>query len=161
MSGSIPFTIQPQQQTEWCWAAVSVSVDHYFNAASAWTQCLIANNQLNQSNCCTNGSDPQCDCPWYLDRALSAMNRLRVWLQSPAGFSSVKQEINQSDPLCARIGWSGGGGHFVAISAYDDTTSSDYITVNDPIWGVSQIPYNVFLSNYRGNGSWTDSYYTQ
>lgn len=161
MSASLMFTIQPQQQTEWCWAAVTSSVDQFFNTASTWTQCLLANNQLQQTTCCSNGSSSSCNCPWYLDRSLTLVNRLRAYLQAVAPMAGVKQEINQNDPLCARIGWSGGGGHFVVLYGYDDSTPTDYVLVADPIWGISQVPYNSFVSSYRGNGSWTHSYYTQ
>jgi len=161
MSASLAFTIQPQQQTEWCWAAVTSSVDQFFSAASTWSQCTLANDQLQQTSCCTNGSIAQCNCPWYLERSLGRVNRLRAYIQAAAPFTGVQQEINQGDPVCARIGWAGGGGHFVVIFGYDDSTPTNYVVVADPIWGVSQIPYSVFSSSYRGNGTWTHSYYTQ
>jgi hypothetical protein len=161
MSASLAFQMEPQQQTEWCWAAVTSSIDHYFNSASTWSQCLLANNQLQQTTCCANGGSAQCNCPWYLDRSLSLVNRLRSYVQGVASFTGVQQEINNNDPLGVRIGWTGGGGHFVVIDGYDDSTATDYVLVADPIWGVSQVPYTVFMSNYRGNGTWTHSYYTQ
>jgi hypothetical protein len=161
MSASLVFNMQPQQESEWCWAAVTSSIDQYFNAGSAWSQCLLANNQLQQTSCCVNGASAQCNCPWYLDRSLALVSRLRSYVQAVAPFAGVQQEINQNDPLGVRIGWSGGGGHFVVIYGYDDSTATAYVLVADPIWGISQIPYTTFVSSYRGNGAWTDSYYTQ
>lgn len=161
MSAALAFVIQHQQQTEWCWAAVSASIDYYFKPSTIWSQCSLANNQLQQSSCCVNGSSAQCNCPWYLDRALSLINRLRSFVSAAASFGNIQQEISQKDPLCARIGWSDGGGHFVVIYGYDDSTPNQYVLVADPWWGISQIPYTVFVSAYQGNGAWTHSYYTQ
>ena len=42
----IPFVMQHQQQTQWCWAAVSVSVSHYYSPWSGWTQCAMVNAEL-------------------------------------------------------------------------------------------------------------------
>ena len=33
---SIAFTMQTQLADNWCWSAVSVSVDVFYNAASTW-----------------------------------------------------------------------------------------------------------------------------
>src|SRR5436190_707981 len=33
------FTMQLQQQTQWCWAAVSVSINLFYHPASGQTQC--------------------------------------------------------------------------------------------------------------------------
>ena len=161
MSATLAFQIQAQQQSEWCWAAVTSSIDHYFDNGSTWTQCGLANDQLGQGTCCNDGSSTSCNCPWYLERSLGRVNRLRAFLQAVAPFPGVQQEINQKDPLGVRIGWAGGGGHFVVIFGYDDATATDYVIVADPIWGVTQLPYSALVSGYRGNGSWTHSYYTQ
>src|SRR5438552_18028330 len=37
----IAFTMQTQEQTQWCWAAVSVSVNLYYHATSGQTQCAV------------------------------------------------------------------------------------------------------------------------
>ena len=39
-------TVEQQQQTQWCWAAVSNSVSHFYDAGSAWSQCTIVNAEL-------------------------------------------------------------------------------------------------------------------
>ena len=42
----LKFTMQQQEQTNWCWAAASTSVSHFYDSSSAWTQCKVANTQL-------------------------------------------------------------------------------------------------------------------
>jgi hypothetical protein len=33
----LAFTIQPQQQSNWCWAAASTSISHFYEPMSSWT----------------------------------------------------------------------------------------------------------------------------
>jgi len=52
--------MQTQEMAEWCWAAVSVSVDKFFNPASSRTQCTVAEDVLTRS-CC--GGEAACNEP--------------------------------------------------------------------------------------------------
>ena len=72
-------TVEHQTQTQWCWAAVSNSVSHFYDAGSTWTQCTIVNAELGQSTCCSNGSSSACNKPWYLDKALTRVGCLLSW----------------------------------------------------------------------------------
>src|SRR4051794_4590811 len=73
------FNMQPQQQNNWCWAAVSVSVALLQAALPAWQQCQVVSQELGNATCCTNGSSAVCDVPWYLDRALTRVGHLKTW----------------------------------------------------------------------------------
>ncbi len=160
MPATLPFGMEHQLQTEWCWAAVTSSVDHFFSAASSCTQCQLANDQLGQSTCCADGSNANCNCPWFLERSLGSVKHLRSYSAGSVPFSDVTREIDQKVPLCARIGWSEGGGHFVAVYGYDEVNPLQLVFVADPWWGVSQVPYDAFANQYRGDGTWTHSYFT-
>ena len=153
----ISFTMQPQQQTEWCWAAVSTSINLYFNPASGQTQCAVANVAMNQSTCCQDGSSAQCNQPWFLDQALQIVGNLNAWSPGKAALATVKAEINGCRPFCLRIAWNGGGGHFVTVYGY----SWWGINIADPWYGTSAVPYATFPSTYQGGGTWTDNYTTK
>jgi hypothetical protein len=43
---ALSLTVQRQEKSEWCWAAVSASVDRFFRPDSAHTQCEIAFEQF-------------------------------------------------------------------------------------------------------------------
>jgi hypothetical protein len=161
MSKTLGFTIEHQQQTEWCWAAVSKSVASFFNSASAWTQCSVVNAELTRSDCCASGGSPACNQPWYLDRALQRIKNFRSMSNAPSNRTSVRTEIDSDDPMGARIQWAGGGGHFVSIYGYDDSDATKLlIVIGDPWYGVSIVDFDVFTNNYLGMGSWTHSYFT-
>ena len=153
----IRFTMQPQQQTEWCWAAVSVSINLYYHPASGQTQCALANVAMNQTTCCQNGGSAQCNQPWFLDQALQIVGNLNAWSPGKAALATVKAEINGCRPFCLRIAWNGGGAHFVAVYGY--TWWGFFIA--DPWYGISIMPYGMFPSNYQGGGTWTDNYTTK
>lgn len=151
------FAMQHQQQTRWCWAAVAVAVNLYYSPASRWTQCSLANAALRQTTCCADGTSTPCNQPWYLDKALQIVNNLALSVAGKAALGSVGSEIDGCRPLGLRIGWHGGGGHFVAIYGCADTS----INIADPWYGNSIQNYNLFPTSYHGGGMWTRTYYTR
>src|SRR5215213_5528656 len=68
---ALDFTMQLQTEDNWCWAAAATSVSHFYRSNSPWSQCLVANAELEQINCCDSPAPGPCDVPWYLDRALA------------------------------------------------------------------------------------------
>jgi Papain-like cysteine protease AvrRpt2 len=161
---TLPLNMQPQQQTEWCWAAVAVSVSLFYNSGSSWIQCSVVNSELNQSSCCQNGPSAVCNQPWYLDSALQRTGNLDHWVQGSASFSQSSLEVKQGKPLGVRIGWLGGGGHFIAISGYDDSNAAAplaYVCDPNPGVGPSWVSYNTLVNSYQGSGQWTTCYYTR
>jgi hypothetical protein len=157
----LAFTMQAQLESQWCWAACSASVSLFYDSASGWTQCSVVNAELGQSTCCQNGSTSQCNQPWYLDLALARTGNLASWLGGTGTIAQIRNEIRNRRPLGARIGWSGGGGHFVMIAGYRSCDPDEYIDVRDPIYGSSDIPRATFASSYQGTGAWTHTYYTE
>lgn len=153
----INFVMQHQEQTNWCWAATAVSVSAFFNPATPWTQCKLVNAEFNRTDCCTYGSSSNCNKPWYLDRALIRTGNYVSGPTPGAGtMTDVKNEISNNRPLCVRIGWSGGGGHAVALDGYSE--SLGMVAVDDPWYGSSDVSLSVFQTSYQGAGSWTHSY---
>jgi len=156
----LAFTMQTQQQTFWCWAAVAASVSAFFNPSTTWTQCGIVNAELGRTDCCTNGSSANCNVPWFLDDALTRTGNFRSMSNGAGTMTDVSQDIDIGRPLCVRIQWSGdGGGHFVAIDGYHQ--GLDMVAVDDPWSGASDVSLATFQTAYRGSGSWTHSYRVQ
>ena len=162
---TLTFNMETQEQSQWCWAAVAVSVTMFYDTSDTVTQCRVANMVLNTNGCCSN-PDP-CNEDNFLEDALAQVNHFRAPLVfEPLPFSDVEGEINDGRPLGCRIGWFGGGGHFVIIHGVSvDQTSSAvnrWVAVADPLFGPSDYLINNFTSGYRqGEGEWTHSYFTQ
>jgi hypothetical protein len=163
-SQNLSFTIQSQLQTNWCWAAVSTSVSLHYAPTGSWTQCKVADNALPRNDCCSGAaSDPQkCNVPWYLERALGVTGNLENMLSQSLTFAQVQQEIADGTPIGCRVGWFGGGGHFLVIQGWlVGATGTEYVEVADPIYLNSQIPYDDFAVSYQSGGDWTHSYLTE
>ncbi len=161
---TLPFTMDSQQQANWCWAATSKSVSHFYNGASAWTQCTIANAELNRTDCCTPaGASGPCNQYGYLDQALTVTGNLASPVVNGAtAFTTVQGEVNGGRALGCRIGWFNGGGHFMVIFGWQVTAgTASYVDIGDPIYGNSHITYSAFCNNYRNAGAWTHSYFTK
>lgn len=159
----LSFIIQIQQQTQWCWSACAVSVNHYYSPGSNWTQCTLVNVALGQSNCCSSGGSAACNQPWFLDRALAITGNFVSYSSGKASMATITGEINGDRVLGMRIGWSGGGGHFTIIYGYKDcgSTGTQNVYVGDPWYGSSVQAYRSFPAGYHGGGSWSGSYFTK
>lgn len=155
----LPFTMQPQTQTNWCWAATATSVSHFYYSLSTWTQCKVAGAELGLS-CCTTPVSMACNVPWYLDRALTRTNNY-VSISGPITTSKVLDELKHGRVVGARIGWSGGGGHFMVIRGWGRVGPTEYFDIADPIYGNSHITVAEFTHNYQGSGHWTHAYFTK
>ncbi|GAA0564943.1 papain-like cysteine protease family protein [Chitinophaga japonensis] len=154
------FNMEPQTQSNWCWAATSKSVSFFYSSfLNPWSQCKIASAELGET-CCTAPVPGPCNVPWYLDRALTRTNNF-VSFQGTMTWESVKDQIDQGLVVGARVGWSGGGGHFMVIYGVSKVLSIKYFHIDDPIYGKSVLTVDQFSNNYQGSGSWTHSYITK
>jgi len=154
----LAFTMQPQQQSNWCWAALTSSVSHFYNAASSWTQCGLANAELGQTTCCAAGGTAACNRPWYVKRALTRTGNLRDDQGSTTTFQALAGEVLDGRPVGVCVAWSGGGGHALAVVGCG---VGDIIIVADPIFGTSVLSLSTFQSNYQGSGTWDETAYTK
>lgn len=149
-----------QEQTNWCWAATSDGVANYYERPSRWTQCAIANSDLGRNDCCGGGASGACNTYGYLDAALTTVGHYDHMAQHVATFGTVKAEIGGQRPLGIRVAWAGGGAHFLAVGGYRDDTDQ-YVHVEDPWYGPSDLAYATLESAYQGTGTWTHTYWTK
>jgi hypothetical protein len=155
----LAFEIQPQQQNEWCWAAVSTTVALFYAPKSGWTQCSVVNEGLGQATCCQDGGSSACNQPWFLEKALALVGHLASDFGGALGFDPIREQIDGGRPFGVCIDWTGGGGHVVAIGGYD--TEGQVIEVCDSMFGTSHVPLASFPSAYQGGGTWSWTYLTQ
>jgi len=160
-ASQLAFTIQHQRHSNWCWAAVAASIASFYDAATRWSQCAVADAELGRSDCCGAGGSGACNVGGYLRTALTLVGHLDDWTPVSSTLAAVMVEINGGRPLCARIRWVGGGAHFVAVFGYNAagrSSGADLVSVGDPWYGNSDISYAEFRDAYRGSGTWTHSY---
>lgn len=169
--GAIDFTIQVQQQTRWCWAAVTASVADYFAARGgppAPAQCELA-TQLLHFPCCVVPLPPppppywRGNMPYLLSAALGAAGHLANAVSKAVDFPAIKQEIVNSKPVCCRIYWDDDpNGHYVVImGCHDDGHEQDVVVLDpsDTAPHEGSFPFDEFKS--FGGGSWDNTCFTQ
>lgn len=155
----LPFNIEHQKQSQWCWAATAKSVSYFYSKLSTWTQCKIVGDELMRS-CCNNPLPGGCDEPWYLDRALARTSNF-VAITGHVSWQEIDAQLKKGIVLCARVEWHGGGGHFMVIHGTSSNGIINYLHIDDPIHGKSVPAYDKFLNDYLGLGRWTHTYYTK
>jgi hypothetical protein len=162
----LPFTMQTQEQRNWCWAGVTASIAAFFDSATRQTQCVVADAQLRRNDCCAAGAAGPCNVYGYLASALYRIGHLKSWSAGrPATLARAQSEIDLGRPVCLRVAWRSGGAHFLTIVGYlpssEALAGSQLLAVDDPQWGPSDVPYDVLCAAYRQDGRWTDSYFTK
>jgi len=167
---NIGFNMEKQEHNNWCWAAVAVSVDRHFAPDSTWCQRRLASKmakkeKLKVKSCgtCQNRKPTPrtCNRPWYLDKALELVDRLRGKPKpAPLSFAQIEKKIKAGFPVCLRVLWGEGGAHFIVVSGYVKTKSgAQWVDVEDPHAGSSTWLYDEFLSNYQySQGRWVETY---
>ncbi len=162
------FQIETQEKLHWCWAAVAATVAHYFFPDKPpVSQCQIAQTVVSPvgTSCCADTTGV-CDVSEDLMDALKAVNDLvgtplkNLPKNTFLAFDNVKQQIDSKCPVCARIQWSdGSGGHFVMVSGYSvDQSGLQWVDIADPYYDDSTVPYDQFVSDYLGKGTWSETY---
>jgi hypothetical protein len=159
--------MQTQQQSNWCWAAVAVSLHNFLNPNKAsWTQGSLATPVLVEEKEIKSGVDCTstpglCNIPAALNDALDQTGNLREYLgNTRLTYDSIKNWVNANLPLGLRIVWPGTGAHFIVIDGFvERTTGEQLVHVEDPITGASVWHYQELFVNYAGQGGvWTDTY---
>jgi hypothetical protein len=154
---ALPFQMQHQLQTQWCWAAVTASTAAYYRSGP-WTQCSVVNALLAQTACCVSGNSAFCNQPFYLDRALTRTGNFSALAPGKLSLVDLNAEIEAGRPIGVRVGWGGGGGHFLAVTGASRTGT---LQVADPWFGTSTTDYLTFSTRYQGFGTWTHTYRTK
>jgi hypothetical protein len=160
-STALPFNMQPQTQTNWCWAATATSVSHFYFSGSSWTQCKVANGNLSLTVCCNSPVPGACNVSSILQAALAVTSNFSSMVNSTIGYDAILAELTAGRVVGARIGWSGGGGHFMVIYGCSRIGATQYLDIDDPIFGKSHPTLDEFTNRYQGNGHWTHTYYTK
>jgi hypothetical protein len=155
------FAMQHQEQTMWCWDASTVSIAKYYDAASTWTQCTLANNVLNRKDCCVAAGQvsPGNQGQWP-DAALQLVKHFNQRQNNALSSVQLGAEMTKSAPVVVNIAWAGGGGHIVALRGRSTSGGVEHVSVGDPWYGDSDVTYDAFVNRYQGSGSWTVSYKT-
>jgi hypothetical protein len=163
------FDLQMQQQSNWCWAAVTTSLLNFFDPDNTLTQCQVVKECFSQTDfetetdCCRRPKSNDCNRVFKLVDALDSMGLLSNRCNYPLSLDEIREQIQSGAPVALRIEWKKGGGHFVLITAIGPpdpkSEGQTWLRVSDPKdQAASYITYNALKTRYKGNGKWTHTY---
>jgi hypothetical protein len=158
---ALNFNMQPQQRTNWCWAAVATSVQRYYVPGSNLTQCVLVNQTLGRADCCQVAGWNACNVGGDLGLVLNALGRLRQTVARPATFAELQAEIQALHPICIRVVWLTGGAHFMACTGYYPTNAGLVLLIQDPWWGAALVFSAFFPLLYHQGGYWSHTCFTR
>jgi hypothetical protein len=153
------FPMEHQEEPDWCWNAVAVSVEHYFDPHSNLTQPEFAVKALKVPLA-------QANQPWYLYKALADINKLNGTPQGALAFADIQRELDANLPVCVQLDWNEGGSHFVVISGYGKSPGGSWqVYVSDPILQDANAvlwDYEAFVMAYtpgytHAEGTWVNT----
>lgn len=149
----LELNLAPQEKANWCWAAIAQALAGYFGL-EAHSQSWIA------EHCAEPGeADRQQGEHRPLSQVLDAMACGYYWTPGKPSFQRLVAQINHGLPLCVRIQWHGGHGHFVLIHGYQADLKA--LWVADSINGGSLQCFDDFPKIYGSrSGVWTETYWT-
>ncbi|MBS1859516.1 MAG: hypothetical protein JST11_29345 [Acidobacteria bacterium] len=159
--------MEQQQQPNWCWAAVAVSIHNFLDLTATLTQGGVATSVLLEDARIPAGVDCSstpglCNYTAALADALRISGNLRPGGYVPNGhlaFDSLKNWVNANLPVGARIVWAGGGAHFIVLDGYREFVSgARQVHVQDPLYGPSFQYYDDLVADYPPGGNWQDTY---
>jgi hypothetical protein len=161
------FDIDQQKNTQWCWAAVAVSICRYYKDNRWPQQCALVNDIFvpirGSTDCCQN-SDFPCDTPWALDEVLSQSNHLGQSF-GVVGFGQLNREITANRPIGVRINFGGIlGFHFIILAgAFVTQDGTQMVKVADPSLAsgnINSIQYDTLTDDYKPGAIWDQTYFT-
>ena len=150
------FTIQKQEQSEWCWAAVSASIRGFYSPGNSLAQCEVVNLMLMVQNCCDNPTS--FNRRFNLANTLKQLNHLQEDDPGKPEFGRVVTEINAGQPLAVKIRWDGGANHFVVVYGFTD---DDKVHIADPMNPGDDMIVTFDNFVYKDIGHWDESFFTQ
>jgi hypothetical protein len=155
---NLNLTMEQQCQTEWCWAAVAVSVAKFYCPANSVKQCDIANDVLKLHDCCS--ANPACNKANPLGDALEVNDNCASIPGGTITTGQLTPEIDNGRPVAVRVGVEGSG-HFCVIDGYYETSLGLAISIRDPLFQTSIFVFDAFKVSYLNGGVWDDTYFTQ
>jgi hypothetical protein len=167
---NLRFRIQRQQQSNWCWSAVSTSIRHYYHPSATLTQCQLVNQRRGRTDCCTAGpgaDTDRCNKADTTSDVLSGLGHLAQMQNTFVSFADLRSQLALGRPVFVRIEWDGGGRHAIAAAGTEDGA---FVIICDPgsssaadpsLGTTSVVDYDTLKTSYNGSGEWIGTGYTK
>ncbi len=133
------FRLQRQQQTEWCWAAVTSSMMEFMTPERAVSQSEVVTNTLQDEGV---ESAEDLNRPEDITKAAKTMGMEEGTRYGNVSRDTMRWLVNEGTPIPIQINWrnnarkngSLGGGHYLVVSAIcEEAKGETSVHVKDPL----------------------------
>ena len=156
----LDFTLEKQQLSNWCWAAIAASVGRFYGTSQLSQRQIVCELlALSPERLPANSDNHHVSNQQItLDRSLALVNCDSRWSTGRPSYEQLLLEISSVCLPCARIDWRNGGAHYLVIKGINIKAKNLYI--EDSLNGPASIAYQDFPRHYLGSGGvWTDTFW--
>jgi hypothetical protein len=149
------FFLPPQEQSNWCWAAVGVSLAKYFHGLDH-PQCELVQAVTNIPgvDCCGTPDNPACNAVQRISLVLEEINVPHRGdpgqPQATLSYNEIRGDIQNDRPIiCLMSGDT--GYHYVVIVGWFLQNGIPWLRVDDPADGFrKETSFSDFLQQFEG-----------
>jgi hypothetical protein len=154
------FRIEQQMMSQWCWAAVAVSVRRFYDPKFVLTQRDFVGGELKLPPCSQLPFDI-CNQRHSLQLALDSLKVFKSKLDEPCRPKEIIEEISNGRPIGCQLVRNGIDGHYVVIKGVNGVGNNVRIEIADPMDGNFRIlSLRELLFGYR-ESQWEQTFFTQ
>lgn len=155
------FEIEQQLMSQWCWAAVAVSVRRCYDTDFAVTQPQFASAMLQMPQC-QQSPFSECDQRFSLQVALDQLGVFRDKLEEPCTPEVIAAEIKNDLVIGCQLVQNGFDGHYIVIKGVGSGNGQNLLLeIADPLDGASRfITLRQLLFDYN-NAQWEQTFFTK
>lgn len=153
------FQIEQQLMSQWCWAAVAVSVRKFYDPLFMMSQRDFVGGELNLPPCSQSPFD-FCNQRHSLQLALNSLKVFRNKLDGPCRAKGIITEISSGRPIGCQLVRDGIDGHYIVIKGVSGTGNNMRVEIADPMDGNFRIlTMRELLFGYR-DSQWEQTFFT-
>lgn len=159
------FVLEYQQHDKWCWAAVAVSIAHFFRTPVRRTQCELADLLKPPGNCCSDPVPSHCNDTESLITATAKAGVPVVGVHGVPSVETIHTDISNDLPVGWLCEWDTYTVHFAVVDGIQPSAVT-HVDVVDPAFGWSNVALLDLIegrympSGATAAGGWTDTYFT-
>jgi hypothetical protein len=153
------FKIEQQIMSQWCWAAVAVSIRRFYDPQFNITQRDFVGGELHLPPCSQTPFD-FCNQRHSLQLALGSLKVFRAKLDEPCRSRDIISEISNGRPIGCQLVRDGIDGHYIVIKGVNGAGNNLRIEIADPMDGNFRIlTLRELLFGYR-ESQWQQTFFT-
>ena len=157
----LDFTVESQQKSNWCWAAIAASVGRFYGTTYLSQENVASQTPSNTSSLLSDQLNKQesNNQQRTLDESLKLVSCYSHWSLGRPSFERLLLEVGAGRLVCVRIEWLEGGAHYLVVKGINP--GEQLLHIEDSLHGPSVVPYNTFPKLYQGLGAiWTETFWT-